>query len=281
MSRMQREYQRMVTSESAYWSMQAAIEGAKSENEHPPEGLTPVLRHAIRLENVGFRYRDTWILRNAALTIPAGGITAIVGPSGAGKTTVIDLITALLRPQEGEVWIDELPLQRVDWWAWRRMIGYVPQETILLHDTVRNNVTLGDPELTAADAEGALRAAGLWDVVSTLPEGLDTIVGERGGKLSGGQRQRVVLARALAHKPSVLILDEATNALDPETEAAICRTLEALRGELTIIAISHQSPLVDVADRVYRMGDGTAILAADVPRARAAASPVAAIIPRA
>ncbi len=98
MSRMQREYQRMVTSESAYWSMQAAIEGAKSENENPPQGAVPVLQHAIRFENVGFRYRDAWILRNATLTIPAGGITAIVGPSGAGKTTVIDLVTALLRP---------------------------------------------------------------------------------------------------------------------------------------------------------------------------------------
>ena len=160
------------------------------------------------------------------------------------------------------------------------MIGYVPQETILLHDTVRNNVTLGDPELTAADAEDALRAAGLWDVVAALPEGLDTIVGERGGKFSGGQRQRVVLARALAHKPRVLILDEATSALDPETEAAICRTLEALRGELTIIAISHQSPLVDVADRVYRMGDGSATLAADASRARGRRrAPVAAIDP--
>jgi ATP-binding cassette, subfamily C, bacterial len=263
MSRMQREYQRMVTCESAYWSMRAAIDSAAGENEHPPEGAVPVLRHAIRFENVGFRYRDAWVLRNVALTIPAGRITALIGPSGAGKTTVIDLVTALLRPQEGEVWIDELPLQRVDWRAWRRMIGYVPQETILLHDSIRNNVTLGDPELTAADAESALRAAGLWDVVVGLPEGPDTIVGERGGKLSGGQRQRVVLARALAHKPKVLILDEATSALDPETEAAICRTLEALRGELTIIAISHQSPLVDVADRVYRMGDGAAIVAAD------------------
>ena len=177
-----------------------------------------------------------------ALTIPAGGITAIVGASGAGKTTVVDLIAALLRPQEGEIWIDDLPLQRVDWRAWRRMIGYVPQDTVLLHDTVRNNVTLGDPELTEADAEAALRAAGIWDLVSGLPEGLDTVVGERGGKLSGGQRQRVAIARALAHKPRLLILDEATSALDPETEAAICRTLEALRGELTIIAISHQSP---------------------------------------
>ena len=276
MSRMQREYQRMVTSESAYWSMQAAIEGATGESENPPQGATPVLRQAIRFEDVGFRYRDAWIFRKVALTIPAGGITAIVGASGAGKTTVIDLVAALLRPQEGEIWVDDLPLARVDWRQWRRMIGYVPQETILLHDTVRNNVTLGDPELTAADAEDALRAAGLWDVVAALPEGQDTIVGERGGKLSGGQRQRVVLARALAHRPRVLILDEATSALDPETEGAICRTLEALRGELTIIAISHQSPLVDVADRVYRMGEGTATLVADAQRSRAAPDAVAA-----
>jgi len=268
LSRMQREYQKMVTSESAYWALQSAIDGARKESENPPDGATPVLQHAIRFENVGFRYRDRWVLRNVALAIPAGGITAIVGASGAGKTTVVDLVTALLRPQEGEIWIDDLPLQRVDWRAWRRMIGYVPQDTVLLHDTVRNNVTLGDPELTEADAEAALRAAGIWDLVSGLPEGLDTVVGERGGKLSGGQRQRVALARALAHKPRVLILDEATSALDPETETAICRTLEGLRGELTIIAISHQSPLVDVADRVYRMGDGTASLVADATRAR-------------
>lgn len=268
LSRMQREYQKMVTSESAYWSLQAAMEEAMSESENPPDGATPVLRHAIRFENVGFQYRGRWVLRNMALTIPAGGITAIVGSSGAGKTTVVDLITALLRPQEGEIWIDDLPLRRADWRAWRRMIGYVPQDTVLLHDTVRNNVTLGDPELTEADAEAALRAARIWDLVSGLPEGLETVVGERGGKLSGGQRQRVAIARALAHKPRLLILDEATSALDPETETAICRTLEGLRGELTIVAISHQSVLVDIADRVYRMDDGTASLATDIDRAR-------------
>jgi ATP-binding cassette subfamily C protein len=264
LSRMQREYQKMVTSESAYWSLRAAIDAAGRESENPPDGAAPELRQAIRFENVGFQYRDRWVLRNVALTIPAGGITAIVGASGAGKTTVVDLIAALLRPQEGEIWIDDLPLQRVDWRAWRRMIGYVPQDTVLLHDTVGTNVTLGDPALSEADAEAALRAAGIWDLVSGLPEGLDTVVGERGGKLSGGQRQRVAIARALAHKPRLLILDEATSALDPETEAAICRTLEGLRGELTIIAISHQSPLVDVADRVYRMGDGNASLTAGV-----------------
>jgi ATP-binding cassette subfamily C protein len=276
MSRMQREYQRMATCESAYWSMRAAIDGAKSESENPPDGAAPALSRAVRFEGVGFRYRDHWILRNVSVAIPAGGITAVVGSSGAGKTTMIDLITALLRPQEGEIWIDDLPLQRADWRAWRRMIGYVPQDTVLLHDTIRNNVTLGDPELTETDAITALRAAGIWEVVSAMPEGLDTIVGERGGKLSGGQRQRVAIARALAHRPRLLILDEATSALDPETEAAICRTLEGLRGEITIIAISHQSPLVEVADRVYRMAEGTATLVADDAQLRKATPRIAA-----
>ncbi len=280
LTRVQRNYQRMVTCESAYWSLQSAIDGASSESENPPGGATPVLRHAIRFENVGFRYRDRWILRNMALTIPAGGITAIVGLSGAGKTTVVDLITALLRPQEGEIWIDDLPLRRADWRAWRRMIGYVPQETVLSHDTVRNNVTLRDPELTEADAEAALRAAGMWDFVSGLPEGLETLVGERGGKLSGGQRQRVAIARALAHKPRLLILDEATSALDPETETAICRTLEGLRGELTIIAISHQPPLLDVANCVYRMAGGTASLDTGIARVRPASASLEATVNR-
>ena len=275
LGRMQREYQKMVSSESAYWSLRSAMEDARKQGENPPDGAAPVLRHAIRFEDVGFRYRDRWIMRNVALTIPAGGITAIVGASGAGKTTVVDLVTALLRPQEGEVWIDDLPLQRADWRAWRRLIGYVPQDTLLLHDTVANNVTLGDPELTLADAEAALRAAGVWDFVSALPEGQHTVVGERGGNLSGGQRQRVAIARALAHKPRVLILDEATSALDPETETAICRTLEGLRGDLTIIAISHQSPLVDIADRVYRLSDGRASLVTDVERGRLSPAPMA------
>jgi ATP-binding cassette subfamily C protein len=183
-------------------------------------------------------------------------------PSGAGKTTVADLVTALLRPQEGEIWIDDLPMARVDWRAWRRMIGYVPQDPVLLHDTIAYNVTLGDPDLTEADAVAALDAAGIRELVAGLPEGLQTVVGERGGKLSGGQRQRIAIARALAHQPRLLILDEATSALDAETETAVCRALEALRGTLTIVAIAHQSALVDVADRVYRIDDGSASLLA-------------------
>ncbi|MCC6211392.1 MAG: ABC transporter ATP-binding protein [Burkholderiales bacterium] len=263
LGRIQREYQRLAACEGGYWLIRAEIDRALKESESPHAGITPVLRRSIRFDNVGFRYKDHWVLRNAALTIPAGGITAIVGSSGAGKTTVIDLVTALLQPQEGEIWIDDVPLRKIDWRAWRRMIGYVPQDTVLLHDSVKRNVTLGDPELNDADAEAALRAAGIWDFVSRLPEGMDAVVGERGGMLSGGQRQRIAIARALAHRPRLLILDEATNALDAKTEAAICRTLEGLRGDLTIIAVSHQSPLVEVADRVYRISGGSAELETD------------------
>tara|TARA_B110000881_G_C18370878_1_gene411146 strand:- start:193 stop:648 length:456 start_codon:yes stop_codon:yes gene_type:complete len=140
------------------------------------------------------------------------------------------------------------------------MIGYVPQDTILLHDSILHNVTLGDPKLSISDAEQALRAADAWEFVSGLPEGLSTMVGERGGKLSGGQRQRIVIARALVNRPRLLILDEATSALDRESEDAICKTLGGLKGQLTILAISHNRAMVQAADYVYRMTDGTASL---------------------
>ncbi|HYQ93072.1 MAG TPA: ATP-binding cassette domain-containing protein, partial [Candidatus Competibacteraceae bacterium] len=173
-------------------------------------------------------------------------------------TTIVDLITGLLRPQAGEVFIDDVALAQIDVKAWRRLIGYVPQETMLFHDTVLNNVTLGDPELGEADAVYALKAAGAWEFVTRLEQSLYTDVGERGSKLSGGQRQRIMIARALAHRPRLLILDEATSALDPETAQEICDTLCSLRGELTILAISHQAALVDSADQVYRLQDGNA-----------------------
>jgi ATP-binding cassette subfamily C protein len=140
------------------------------------------------------------------------------------------------------------------------MIGYVPQETLLLHDTVLANVTLGDPELSEKDAEQALRAAEAWEFVKAMPQGMHSTVGERGAKLSGGQRQRIAIARALVQKPKLLILDEPASALDPDSEAAICETLAQLRGGITILAISHQPALMKVADRAYQVQDCTAFL---------------------
>ena len=151
------------------------------------------------------------------------------------------------------------------------MIGYVPQENLLLHDSIWRNVTLGDSDLSEADAERALRSAEAWEFVQSLPKGLHTVVGERGAKLSGGQRQRIMMARALVHRPRLLIMDEPTSALDPRSEAAICATMHGLRGQLTILAISHQKALIDIADRVYLLQDRSATLVtAETPRAVAA-----------
>jgi ATP-binding cassette subfamily C protein len=259
-NKIQQQYQEMVILESAYWSLQDTIREAQRAREPELGSEVPSLNQSIRLEQVNFTYDEESVLRDASLSFPAGLFTAIVGPSGVGKTTVADLVTGLIRPQQGEVWIDDLPMQQVDVMSWRKMIGYVPQETLLLHDSVLINVTLGDPDLTVADAERALRAAGIWEFVAEMPQGMHSTVGERGGMLSGGQRQRVAIARALVHRPALLILDEPTSALDTESECAICETLQRLTGEYTILAISHRSTLMSAADRAYHLQDGKALL---------------------
>jgi ATP-binding cassette subfamily C protein len=269
----QKELQRLVTSESAFWSIRAMIEEAQGQREDHNGVQTPHLRRGITLDRVTFGYDEHLILNQASMTIPAGRLTVITGPSGAGKTTVADLISGLLMPQSGEVYVDDVRLRDADLQHWRSSIGYVPQDTILLHESVFLNVTLGDPRLTRGDAEGALRAAGAWDFVQSLPDGMDRVVGERGLRISGGQRQRIALARALVHNPELLLLDEATTALDPATERAICDTLLNLRGEITIVAIAHHGRLVELADHAFKVVAGavSAIAAEDVPARRAAA----------
>jgi len=259
----QRQYQKMKSYESAFWSLQAIIEDARRARETNPEGTSPRLENSVRLNNVSFGYGKISVLANVSLTVPAGSFTAIMGPSGAGKTTIADLMIGLLRPQQGEILIDNVPLEQVDLRQWRRMIGYVPQESFLLHESVLWNVTLGDPEVNEADVEAALRAAGAWEFVAELPQQIHSSVAERGMALSGGQRQRIAIARALARRPKLLILDEVTSSLDPQTEAAICQTLQGLRGRLTILAISHQPAVVEAADRIYRIQSGEVILVRD------------------
>ena len=260
LGKVQQEYQKMVTFESAYWSLQEKIKKAEQEREKVSGTAKPSLELNVRLDHVSFKYGKHWVLQEASLEVPAGLFTAITGSSGTGKTTVADLMIGLLRPQKGQIWIDDQPLAAVDIRSWRRMIGYVPQDTLLLHDTVMRNVTLGAPEFSEKDVENALVAAGIWDFVAAMPQGMHTTVGERGGKLSGGQRQRIAIARALIHNPSLLILDEATSGLDPETETRICETLRVFRGKLTILAISHQPALINAAERAYRIQDGKAVL---------------------
>lgn len=255
-NKVQKEYQAMVSCEAAFWSLQGTIARSTEQRETSSGAPPPQLIHALSLRNVSFSYGNHLVLRDVSLEAPLGKLIVIIGPSGAGKTSILDLLIGLVRPQKGEIWLDETPLRQVDLKAWRATVGYVAQETFLLHENVFLNVTLGDPNMTLADVESALRAAGAWDFVSAMPEGLYTPVGERGSGISGGQRQRIAIARALVRRPQLLILDEATASLDPESEAAIRETVKALRGAMTILAISHQPALLEVADLVYRLEDG-------------------------
>jgi ATP-binding cassette subfamily C protein len=239
-----------------------ALTGTTAEAEQAREVLGGTQRPAafreIRLDHVTFAHAETPVLRDVSLRIPSGQITAIFGPSGAGKTTIVDLVIGLNRPDQGTVTIDGVSLEDIDIAWWRGRIGYVPQETVMFNDSIFRNVTLGAPELTRDDALRALSAAGLDEFVVSLPNGIDTNVGERGNRVSGGQRQRLAIARALVRKPVLLIFDEATTSLDPETETGILATLRQLAGgNMTVIAISHQPALLKAADTIYRISEGT------------------------
>lgn len=259
-SKMQRRYQNLLVFESAYWSIRKATEAARSSAEMRTGRLHPTLKQGISLQHVDFNYDNKVIFRNLNMEIQVKSFTTITGNSGAGKSTLIDLLCGLVEPKFGDIFVDGISIHEINIREWRRLIGYVSQETILLHDTILSNILVGAPDLTQADAEKALHQAGAWEFVSALPEGLHTIVGERGGLISGGQRQCIAIARALAHQPQLLLLDEPTSALDPKSEQNICKTLRDLSRSLTIIAVSHQPALANAADYVIRLSNGEAKL---------------------
>ncbi len=265
--RVQEDLQAVYIAESGFSSIRGAIEDARHAREETAPGRVPALDRGIELRQVSMAFGSKRVIENAGFTVPAGAITAIVGASGAGKTTLVDLILGLYQPAAGAVLIDGAPLQELDLMRWRAMVGYVPQELVLFHDTVAANVSLGEPDFTAADVEHALRQAGAWEFVAALSDGVNHVVGERGAALSGGQRQRIALARALVHKPKLLILDEATSALDPLTEAGIIRNVSELAAKdgITVLSISHQPAWMVVADRVVRVQDGRVTEVAPVP----------------
>jgi len=258
LNKTQRKYQQLAVQESAYWALRKAAEDAAAAAERNSGTAEPTLRQGIALQHVKFSYGEKVIFKQLNLDIPVKTFTAITGPSGVGKSTLIDLLCGLTEPDAGKILIDDKSLPDLDLRKWRHMIGYVSQDTILLHDTIMNNILVGEPALTAEDAEHALRQAGAWDFVNALPDGMHTVVGERGGLLSGGQRQRIAIARALAHGPEFLIMDEPTSALDPESEKTICETLQQLSRQLTIIAVSHQPAVINAADRVFILSEGEA-----------------------
>jgi ATP-binding cassette subfamily C protein len=232
------------------------IARAEASREHNPGSLTPSLAEGCRFENVEFSHGQLPVLRNVSLYIPANEITVLSGPSGAGKTTIIDLLIGLHRADRGRVLIGGRPIEEIDIAQWRRQIGYVPQELGLFHADIRTNVALGDTTIPDERIEDALRQAGALEFVSRLAGGLSASVGEMGSKLSGGQRQRLSLARALVMEPRVLVLDEVTSALDPATEAEIVENISRLRGRYTIVVITHRPAWTAIADRLYHVEEG-------------------------
>ncbi len=255
-ARVRRALTQLAQADATYWSLQGTISDVEQAAERLEGTRSPALTIGCELRNVSFSYGRGPVLTDVTLQIPAGGITTLIGQSGSGKTTIADLLLGLYGPDQGTVTIDGTDLRDLDIAKWRSMIGYVAQEIILFNDTIMANVGLGDPTIDEARARAALEAAGLEGLIAELPEGLSTLVGERGFKLSGGQRQRIALARALVNNPKLLILDEATSALDPTTESEICATVAAQAGRITVLAITHQPSWVERADRIYMVEDG-------------------------
>ena len=244
---------KVVGERQRYAAILNVIEEAESQCEAYPGTKIPLFQSAIRISNLSFGYGKRLILDNLNLTIAKGSITAIAGPSGVGKSTLVDLLLGLQRPLKGTILVDGACLfETVEMQAWRAGIGYVPQEQFLLNDTIRNNVTLGDHDVAEDEVIAALKIAQAWNFIEQLPQGIASCVGERGSALSGGQRQRICIARALVHHPRLLILDEATTALDPETEQILCRNIVALarNTQITVIVISHQPRWIENADQV-------------------------------
>lgn len=229
------------------------------ESKGEEEGKEWSFEHGITAKHITYAYpnTDTNVLEDANCVIPKGKTVAFIGSSGAGKTTMADIILGLLAPQRGKILVDDIDVFK-NLTMWHHQIGYIPQVIYLSDDTIRNNIAFGihEDQIDEEAVRTALKKAQLAEFVDTLPDGLDTIVGDRGVRLSGGQRQRIGIARALYHDPEILVLDEATSALDNETETAEMEAIESLQGSKTMIIIAHRLTTIQNADIIYEVGDG-------------------------
>ncbi len=231
----------------------------RAAREAPPsDNAVFTLTEALVATGLSLRYPGAAqpALENVSLVLPAGTCTALVGPSGAGKSTLADIVLGLITPDAGTLVVDGKPLTPELARSWRRQIGYVPQETFLLPESVKANLLLGNPQADDTQLWAALEAAAAADFVRALPQGLDTPVGERGSALSGGERQRLALARALLRDPLLLVLDEATSALDVDNQRRIETALSQLRGQVTTLLITHNPSLVALADQQIQLANG-------------------------
>ncbi|TVY05629.1 ABC transporter ATP-binding protein [Paenibacillus cremeus] len=233
---------------------------ANELDEEDYDKIKPILiQKELECQNVYFTYDpkvSTYALQNINIQIPANQMTAIVGPSGAGKSTLVDLLMGLNRPEKGSVLIDGTPLTKDNMLSLRRSISYVSQDPFLFNGSIRENLLLVTPNASEEQLWEALEFAASSDFVRKLPNGLDTIIGDRGIRLSGGERQRIVLARAILRKPSILVLDEATSALDSENESKIQAALDGLKGTMTIIVIAHRLSTIRNANQVIVLENG-------------------------
>jgi ATP-binding cassette, subfamily B, bacterial PglK len=228
--------------------------------ESPGRGVQMALKSRLELRNVSFSYSEERVaLQDLSLVIPAGETVAFVGTTGAGKTTLVDVILGLLEPQHGELIVDGQPISNANRRAWQRTVGYVPQAIFLVDDTVAVNIAFGElrERIDLAAVEYAAHTASLHEFIShELPQGYHTLIGERGVRLSGGQRQRIGIARAVYKDPSILVLDEATSALDNVTEREVMDAIDRVGQEKTVILIAHRLSTVRACDRIFLLDNG-------------------------
>lgn len=243
----------------AYESVQASIcDLTKGQREPQSRDGSVNFTQRITFDKVGFTYKSgsEEVLKDLCFTLPRGSVTALVGPSGAGKSTTADLLLGLLQPTEGRILVDDVALDSQNLGAWRKRIGYIPQEPLILNATIRENLLRFHPEAGEEEMIGALKRSLAWPFIEKLPNGLDTVLGDNGVRLSGGERQRIVLARVLMGDPSLIILDEATSALDYESENFIRQTIRSLREDTTVLIIAHRMATIRGADRAIVLLNG-------------------------
>ncbi|MBI3634338.1 MAG: ABC transporter ATP-binding protein [Candidatus Yonathbacteria bacterium] len=213
---------------------------------------------SLQFKNIGFAYDQgaDIVLKDVSFIIKKGETIGLIGPSGAGKTSVADLFLRLFNPTTGEIILDGVNIQDIDLQEWRSRIGYVSQDIFLVNETIRHNIQFYEDTLSQEDIERATKQAHIYDFISCLPEGFDTIVGDKGVMLSVGQRQRIALARVLARRPDILVLDEATSALDNESELLVQKAINELRGKVTVFIIAHRLSTIMNADRLLVLRGG-------------------------
>lgn len=257
MNNVQSEYQKLSVQQSALWSLLDTIEKTEgafdqwSGTSAPPEQIK-----SIELKSIDFAYDDKKVISNGNIKFQPQKMTALIGESGSGKTSILDLVSGFYTPDKGQIFINDINLNDLDLKLWRKNIGFVPQEVFLFNGSISENIKVGREDITDEAMWLALEKSGARHFVEALPEKLDAPVGEGGRMLSGGQRQRIAIARAIVHDPQILFLDEATSALDHDTEQNLLHTLQKLSRSVTIIFVSHNKIVQEYADNVYKISEG-------------------------